>query len=172
MQQQLTPATGRSLYSIGMEYLRIADQLIDNGGELDEETETALQMNKEELTVKASSFALLSRELERKTESIDAEIERLTKLKKSYISSSDRVKAAIENAMKLHGIEKIEGDLVRLSFRKSKAVEIEDETKIGKQYTTSTITVSISKKLIGDAIKAGQKVEGAKLVERRSLQIK
>lgn len=166
-----TPATSRSLYSIEMDYLRIADMLIDNGGEIDEETETALAINKDHLEVKASGFALLTKELDRKSDSIDAEIERLTKLKKSYSTASDRLKSAIENAMKLYGIDKIEGELIRLSFRKSSAVSITDENLITAEYKDKKETETISKTRIKDALKEGKQVAGACLVENKKLQV-
>ena len=162
----------KSLYLIQNEYLQLADLLIESGGEITEETETLLQINKEELTVKASNFALLSREIEHKTEAIDSEIKRLTGLKKSYSNSADRIKERIKSAMELFGIEKIESDLVRLSFRKSESVEVEDEELISDEYKNTKEVVTVDKVKLKAALKEGSIILGAELKTNNNLQIK
>ena len=161
-----------SLYRIQNEYMQLADMLIDNGGELTEEVELALSINKEELTVKASNFALLSKELDSRSAVIDSEIERLSKLKKSYSIASDRIKTQIKSAMELFGVEKVESELIRLSFRKSESVEIEDEALIPELYKEKVESWKISKTDIKEVLKSGQPVLGAILKQNKNLQIK
>ena len=162
----------KSLYIIEKEYQQLADYLIDNDGEVTDEIETMLSINKEELTVKASNFALLSREIEHRTEAIESEVKRLNALKKSYSNSADRIKERIKIAMEHFGIEKIEGDLVRLSFRKSESVFIEDEDLISDDYKNTKEVITVDKLKLKEALKGGAIIFGAELKTNNNLQIK
>ena len=70
------------------------------------------------------------------------------------------------------GLNKVEGKLFKISFRKSKIVRIIDETKIPKEFIKVKTTETVSKTDLGKALKNGEFIEGAELVESRSLQIK
>jgi len=59
---------------------------------------------------------------------------------------------------------------IAISWRKSSAVEIQNEEVIPDDYYV--IKRDISKTLISEAIKAGTTVPGAALVERQNLVIK
>lgn len=70
------------------------------------------------------------------------------------------------------GLTKVEGKLFKISFRKSKVVKVLDETKIPKEFIKIKTTETISKTDLGKALKNGEIIEGAELVENKSLQIK
>mgnify|MGYP003301338786 CR=1 FL=1 len=59
-----------------------------------------------------------------------------------------------------------------VSFRRSEAVEITDESIVPKTMQTKKVTYTINKTAIKEAIKAGKKVRGCQLVERQNVQIK
>lgn len=59
-----------------------------------------------------------------------------------------------------------------VSFRRSEAVEITDESIVPKTMQTKKVTYTINKAAIKEAIKAGKKVRGCQLVERQNVQIK
>ena len=61
---------------------------------------------------------------------------------------------------------------VAISYRKSEAVEIVDETAIPEQYVNIEVVSKPNKKAIKDAIKSGETVDGCTLVERENIQIK
>ena len=161
-----------SLYHIAGSYLEIADQLMESGGEITPELETALEINKEQLHEKAGNYALVILEFEHRNTAVDEAIKRLTELKKSRANAADVLKHRLKSAMGLYGIEKIESDFVKLSFRKSEAVEIEDESKVPAMYKEQVITEKIDKKAIKDALKEGAEIPGVKLEKRSNLQIK
>lgn len=58
------------------------------------------------------------------------------------------------------------------SWRKSKAVEVVDESALPADYMTKKVTFTPDKKAIKEAIEKGQEVAGARVVERDNLQIK
>jgi len=163
---------GKSIYNIEKEYLEIAEVLQENGGELTGELETALVINKEELQVKAANYGYVIKGLLDDNESIDAEIERLTALKKASEKTIDRLKFAVSSAMNMYGIKEIKLNNIKINFRASKSVEIENESLIPAAYKSCKEVWSVSKKSIGDDLKAGIKVPGAVLFEDKKLQIK
>ena len=70
------------------------------------------------------------------------------------------------------GESKFETAKVALSFRRSKTVIIDDESKIGKMFVKEKIEYSIDKKAVKQALESGQSVEGARIQENQNLQIK
>jgi hypothetical protein len=72
-----------SLYQIQNEYLQIVDTLIENGGEETPELKELIEINKEQLQTKGVCYGFIVKQLEANNDMIDAEIERLTKIKKS-----------------------------------------------------------------------------------------
>lgn len=161
-----------SLYNIQTEFLQLTDALIENGGELTPEIEEALQLNKDNLETKGSNYGLVVRQLEAENDVINAEIARLTNLKKSRANTVDRLKQSLSTAMEVYGFEEIKTPILKISFRKSESVEIADETKVEAKYMVSKTTTSPDKTAIKEAIKAGEVVSGAILKQNKNIQIK
>ena len=70
------------------------------------------------------------------------------------------------------GKAKLETPKVVVSFRKSKAIQIDDEAAVPAAFKSEVVSVKIDKTLIKQAIQLGQEVPGAALVENRNLQIR
>jgi len=103
---------------------------------------------------------------------IDEEIKRLQALKKSVSNQINSRKEYIVRNMEMMGITKIETELGNLSLRKSKSVNIYDESLIDKKFIEIETKEKISKTEIKKAIEAGENVQGANIVEKNSLNIK
>lgn len=161
-----------SLYHIASEYLAIADQLEESGGEITPDIEQALAINREQLQEKAGNYALVIKDFEHKNAAVDEAIKRLTELKKSRQKAMESLKNRLKSAMELYGVERIESDFVKLSFRKSEAVEIESEDLIPPIFKEQVVTEKIDKNAIKAALKGGTEVPGARLDKRQNLQIK
>jgi hypothetical protein len=58
-----------------------------------------------------------------------------------------------------------------LSSHKSQAVEIEDEQALDPQWLSVTTPSKPDKAAIKEALKAGQQITGAQLIDRRSWRI-
>lgn len=162
-----------NIFQINQEYLQLATILEENGGEITEEIEEQLKLNRDNLENKGINYALVIRQLDGESEILDREIKRLSAMKKAKDNALERLKNTIKDAMILHGIESIKGDLINLSLRKSPAsVIIEDENSIPDNYLVDQ-PKKIDKKSIGDDLKKGLEVKGASLkTDSKSLIIK
>jgi len=161
-----------SLYNIQQEYISLAESIIDNDGLLSEEMEAALQINKDQLESKSQCYGFIVRQLEGECDMIDNEIKRLEAMKKSRGKTVDRLKESVSKAMQLYEIDKIETPTLKISFRKSESIEIEEESLIDEKYMAVKTTKTPDKKAIKEAIKAGEIVLGVTLKENQNIQFK
>ena len=161
-----------SLFNIQQEYISLAEQIIDNDGELSEELGQALAINKEQLEHKGQCYGFIVKQLESEIDIIDIEIARLQALKKSRGKTVDRLKETLSQAMQLYEVTEIKTPTLKLCFRKSESVEIEDINLVDEKFVTVKVTTSADKTAIKAAIKAGEAVTGAIIKESQNLQIK
>lgn len=160
------------LYKIEQEYIVLAESIIDNDGVLTEEMEKALQINREQLETKGQCYGFIVRQLEAEQDIIDLEITRLQALKSSRGKTVDRLKETLTKAMDLYEIEKLETPTLKISFRKSESVEIENESLLDEQFIVTKTTASPDKAKIKEAIKNGEFVVGATIKQNKNIQIK
>ena len=160
----------KSIYQLTTEALEIASLLEEN--ELTPEIEQALVINQDELKEKALNYAYVIRTFEDDVTTIENEIKRLRALKEAKTNSIERLRESISTAMNIYGIEKVESPLLKLSFRKSEAVEITNEEVLPMSFKTEKVTYTPNKVKIKEAIKNGETVFGAILQINYNLQIK
>jgi len=189
-----------NLYEIQTEHLEIlarAEEVFSNenaeASEL-EAVQEALDLNAENFKSKALSYLQFTKNLESDVSAIDAEIIRLEGLKKQKTSLVKNLKSRLSDAMELLGLDKVDLNLFKLSFRKSKATDTKElEEKITsldlKNYTDVlhrqiilqfpeldycdiSINIRPDKKIIKESIEKGSEVFGSKIVENKSLVIK
>jgi hypothetical protein len=161
-----------ALYQIEQEYLNIVQSIIDAGGEITEEQETALSISKEQLQNKGVCYGFIVKELEGNIDLIDLEIKRLNALKKPLINSIDRLKNNLSQAMQMFDVTELKTPLLKINFRKSESVEVTDIDLLDADFVKTTITKAADKIAIKEAIKQGENVQGAVLVTNQNLQIK
>lgn len=161
-----------NLYNIKQEYLDILNQLEELEGEITPEIEQALIINQKDLQEKAVGYGFIIKRLDDDVSIIDAEIKRLQEYKKKSEARKELLEQRISEAMKLYNIEKVETPTLKLSFRKSESVEIEDENQVPKEYIKIKTTTSIDKVALKAAIKEGKVIAGATLIKKDNLQIK
>lgn len=125
-----------------------------------------------ELKNKAKNIFMLMKNIEAPIQAIDDEIDRLTKMKKSYQAKANNLKNYISYTMQKNGIEKIESDIVKFSFRKSETIEIIDESMIPSEFINIKEVKTVDKIAIKKAIKAGNNVRGVDCLVHKNLQIK
>jgi DNA gyrase/topoisomerase IV subunit A len=141
-------------------------------GELTPELEQALSLTQEEFQDKAISYGFIMKQFDNDASIIEAEINRLRALLNKADQRKELFKQRLSEAMQQFGVEKITTPLLKLSFRKSEAVEITDGESIPAEYYDEKIVTTLSKTRIKEAIKAGEIVTGAELVVKQNLQIK
>ena len=161
-----------ALYQIEQEYLNIVQSIIDAGGEITEEQETALSISKEQLQNKGVCYGFIVKELEGNIDLIDLEIKRLNALKKHLVNSIDRLKNNLSQAMQMFEVTELKTPLLKINFRKSESIEVTDIDLLDADFVKTTITKAADKIAIKEAIKSGENVQGAVLVTNQNLQIK
>ena len=163
------------LYELTQNY-RNLESLLDNLGEQEgltvEMIHGALGQVEDDINTKIENTCKVIKEIEADSIGIDEEIKRLSALKKQKENAVKKLKEYVEFEMNGIGLTKVEGKLFKISFRKSKVVKVLDETKIPKEFIKVKTTESISKTDLAKALKNGEIIEGAELVENKSLQIK
>jgi len=162
----------KSIYNISQELETIFNSIENNEGTIDDQTETALVLTKQELENKGVQYGFKCLSIKNENAEIDAEIERLNKIKARNTNLENRLKETLKNAMLHFGIDEIKIPTLKIKFRKSVAIEIENEDLINEKFKVEKTTKTISKTLIKEAIENGEIVLGASKVENKSLQIK
>lgn len=159
-----------SLFTIRQEILSLID--METGEILDPELYDQLQMDRAE---KLENTACLIKNLVADAQAYEAQ-------EKAFAERKQRAKKTVERLKKLiaddlNG-EKLRTTRAEITFRKSEAVEIEDEGKLREWAVTHcpeilTIkTPDINRTAIKNAIKEGREIPNAVLVERHNVQIK
>lgn len=138
----------------------------------DDNYKDTLEMVQFEFAEKAEGIALYIKELLAEAEAIKAEEKVLEGRRKAKENKAERLKQYLDDSMKRTKTPKLETSKVVLSYRKSSTVNIINQDLLPEGFTEVVETLKIDKKKIADAIKQGNEVPGAELVENRNLQIK
>lgn len=160
----------KTLYEISNDQLAILGDIELNEGEITTEIQQRIDLLAENFEQKAIAYAYVIKQYEGEESLIDAEIKRLQELKKKSAKVSDYLKERISAAMIEFGFTEIKTPTLKLSFRKSEAVEVVDESLLGQKFFSYKPT--IDKTEIKKAIKAGEEVAGARIVNNQNLQLK
>lgn len=161
-----------NIYQIQNEYLLLVNQIIENGGEVTPQQELNLQITKDQLQDKGTNYAFVIKKLDAECDIIDAEIKRLSELKKVRQNACERLKSNISHAMQIFEVDKIESPLIKLSFRKSQSVNVADVNSLPAEYKTIKVTEQADKVKIKQALLNGEVIEGCEIVNNNNLQIK
>lgn len=161
-----------TLYDITLQYREMLEKMLDTAsedGEVDEQVMHELAQAQDALEVKAENCAAMYLE-------IDSEVERIKKFegkiktrRERLQNRRDRLKEYIDRNLTAAQIERIEGEFVNISYRKSEKVEIDNEAEIPEEYWR--VTKEPDKTAIKQALKAGISM-GAHLEPTKSIQIK
>ena len=159
-----------NLYEITREAQELAFLLETE--ELTPELEEMLVINQEQLQAKAGNYAKVIANIQSDADVIDQEIKRLKAMKDSKDRAISRLKEALRQAMLVSAIDKIESPLFKLSLRRSEAVEVEVVEALPSEFVNVKNVVTADKVAIKEAIKRGENVFGARIIENFNLQIK
>jgi hypothetical protein len=161
-----------TIYQIEQSYNQLAEELIDNDGELTPELSEQLAITEEQLQNKSVAYSFVIKEMDADIDIIEAEIKRLQAAKKQREKASEYLKEKIKHAMDTFQIEEIKTPLVKINFRKSETVEVEDVNLLPLLYKVVKITEQADKAAIKAALKDGVEVTGCSIATHRNLQIK
>ena len=161
-----------TIYQIEQSYNQLAEELLDNGGELTPELSEKLAITEEQLQNKSVAYSFVIKQMDADIDTIDAEIKRLQNAKKQREKASEYLKERIKHAMQLFSVNEIKTPLVKINFRKSETVEVDDVNKLPAPYKVVKVTEQADKAAIKAALKDGVELPGCSIVEHRNLQIK
>ena len=155
------------LYEIQDEIRQLLEQVDEDGVLSDEAYKKFLELKVTE-DIKIENTALYYKNVLSDAKAIKNEEETLYARRQALENHADRLKDYL--AMSLNG-QKFESAKVKISYRKSEGVLIDDEDLIPLDYREPQPD-KIKKAEIKKAIKAGKLVNGAKIEERQNIQIK
>ena len=163
-----------SLYQLTGNYLEAMDFLTDPEIDLPiEAINDTLEALTGELEDKAINVTKFLRNMEAVADAIKEAEESMAKRRKALENRVKWMKDYLKGSMEHTGISKIECPFFKLSIQKNPAaVNIFDETAIPEHFKEQIISWKIDKTAIKNAIKAGEAVKGAELINGTRLVIK
>lgn len=157
------------LYEIRQEIENLMN-LIDEDGTIEESSFAQL----EELAIaeedKLENIGLLLKNLTAEAKAIRDEEKALAKRRKAIENQAERLKKYAGDYLLNSGRSEFKTARVKLSFRKSTAVQVDDDELIPDEFWQ--VKKEISRSLISKALKDGQAVAGCQLIERQNLQVR
>lgn len=161
-----------NLYELTTNQLALIQELVDNGGEVTPRIETELALNKEALEAKGLGYGFVVKQLESEVDVIDAEIKRLQAMKSSRNNAIERLKTSLSTAMQVYEVNELKSPTLKISFRKSESIEVEDVNSLPSEYKVVKVTEQADKVALKEAIKSGEEIFGVTLKVNQNIQIK
>jgi len=168
--------TSVSLFNLTGQYLALAEKLAD----MDIDAQTVADTIEstgitDEIALKAQGYEMVARTLEMHTPAIDAEIERLTAIKRQRQAKAAALRKHLLDSMLAMGVEKIETPLFRVSVRENPpAVEVFEQGLIPVEYMRQPeVPPAVpDKTAIKTAIKDGKEIPGCRLTRGVKLEVR
>ncbi|EMK1191613.1 siphovirus Gp157 family protein [Listeria monocytogenes] len=157
-----------TLYSIQGKY----QQLLNLAEQLDPELlKDTLESIDDELETKAENVAFVIKELEGQSLILEKETKRLAERKNTINNNVKRLKQSLFDAMITANKQKIKTNLFTLDIRKNQpSLIVEDESKLLNYLIEQP--KKLDKTKLGDDLKKGIEVPGAKIIQTERLQIR
>ena len=156
------------LYELEGIYAQLQDM------ELDDETfqDTLDSINfQEDLENNIDYFVKMYKNSLADAEACKREKDTFAEKEKRNKAKADKFKEYIKRALEISNVKKVDTGKFKVSLRKSKKIEILDETKIPLDYMKEKHEWTPNKVELAKVLKAGVEIEGAALVENESLQV-
>lgn len=151
----------KPLYEMTADMLEI-QRLADEGVPI-EQLQDTVELLSGDFNSKVDASLQVVANLQAEADMLKAEIDRLTERKKSAEASAERLKQYVKQCMTSAGITKA-GSLKMATITKpSKVVQISDESSLPTQFVS--MVPKIDKRAIESALKDGESVSGAELVD-------
>lgn len=160
-----------TLYEISEQYRELLEGIeVNEDGEI--VNAEAIEEAEGQLKEKLEATALYVKELKAMAESIKVEMVALKERADAKLKRAESLSKYMASVMQSHEMSEFESSKVRLSFRKSDAVIIDNEFMIPKNYMKETTTIAPDKVALKKSLKFGEMIPGVHLEERENLQIK
>lgn len=164
------------LYEIKAEYINLLDAI--DAGEIPEEAiADTLEAVEGELKDKADNIACLIKQEVAEAAMLKAEEAALAERRRVKEKVVERMKAYLTDNLLAAGMDKIETARVKITFRASESVGVEDMEALMKYAMLHPEVIKVrdpeaNKTEIKRMLKSGEKVDGCALVTNQNIQIK
>lgn len=159
-----------NLYTLNREYIDIITEVEELEGELTPELEERLAGNADGFDSMMENLSKAVINLRSDAEAIKCEKMRLAKLQAAKERSVESIRRVMLNAMRLRQTDRTRAGQFSISTRRTKAVEVDDGAVIPDEYCR--VVKTADKTALKDAIEGGAEIEGVRIVENESIQIK
>lgn len=156
-----------TLYELTDQYKMLQNFIEENNVE---GFELALSQIIGDIGEKLEGYAMVLKNIESDIAGIKSEEKRLADRRKAMESNLARIKENMAEALLTVEGNRVKTEKFTFSFRKSTSVQIENDAAIPPQFIKVEKTISRSE--LAKALKAGEQIEGAQLVENQSLSIR
>ena len=158
--------TGLSLFKIGAGLKEVENSIEMAGGEITIDEESVMELLTEALTTKADGVVEYIKSKEATLDTINRRIKEFTDLKAREQKKLAKFNEYVVTCMDMMGVDKIEGNLAKVSIRKPvKVVNITDEALISDEYIKEKIISKIDIATIKEKLKLGKAIGGAELID-------
>lgn len=156
-----------TLYELTDQYKMLQNFIEENNAE---GFELALSQIIGDIGEKLEGYAMVLKNIESDIAGIKSEEKRLADRRKAMESNLARIKENMADSLLTVEGNRVKTEKFTFSFRKSTSVQIENDAAIPPQFIKVEKTISRSE--LAKALKAGEQIEGAQLVENQSLSIR
>lgn len=162
-----------ALYELTEGYKSLWDLVDDSDSDL-AMIETALQTVEGAIEVKANNIIIFLKSLDADAKAIKEEEQRLSARRKAIENKHSSIKQYLQVQMELAGIEKLKTATHSIGLQNNPpALYVYDQDILnGKYLTLVPEHYEVNKKVLTDALKAGEQIKGAELTVGRSLRIR
>ena len=157
--------TGMTLYEATEALHIIEELLVESGGELTPEIEELLAQAEGDFATKVERVALKVRELTGAAAIAEEEAKRLTARRRAYENAATGLKRYLESQLRAAGKTKVEGKLATVALQKNPPslvvppdADLGELLEAGFAYVSETVSFSVDKRGLLDAVKSGADV--------------
>ena len=147
-------------------------EIVDEDGVVIRDVWKELEELQGERTDKLINSMRIAQRMDENAKALDEEIARLTVRKKYFEARAKKIREHVAISMNNANEKRVENTIARITLTRSKEVDIVDETELPLQFLRTKTTVKADKKAIGEKLKAGEEVPGARLVENLNVRLK
>ena len=147
-------------------------EIVDEDGVVIRDVWKELEELQGERTDKLINSMRIAQVMDENAKALNEEIARLTVRKKYFEARAKKIREHVAISMNNANEKRVENTIARITLTRSKSVDIVDETELPLQFLRTKTTVEADKKAIGEKLKAGEEVPGARLVENLNVRMK
>lgn len=151
----------KTLKELVLDSSAIAQQLIENNGELTPELETALTENIQNLPSKIDGCQAVLERLENEAAYWKAKSDEFLAVSKTVSNTRERLRDYIKVTMLSNGVKELKGLDTRMCLQNSKPKLLIEESRLPEEYKRQVVSIEIDRDKIIQDLAAGVFVAGA-----------